>query len=95
VIVDTGADITLLPNYLAGYLGYDLSKAKKLDTLGVGGEQVLRVLENVEIKIGPFTRTIPVGFAQSNTVPSLLGRHLCLETFSVEFQGKKKVVFKG
>ena len=40
MIVDTGADYTLLPRFLAPVLGIDLNKdCQKLKTSGVGGEE--------------------------------------------------------
>lgn len=88
MIVDTGADYTLLPKFLANVLGIDMVKnCRVLTTEGVGGKsKVYLVKDKVRVKIGEFTRKIPVGFLATDYIPPLLGRQEFFETFRVIFE---------
>lgn len=95
MLVDTGADFTILPRYLAVLLDIDLKKeAQKITTSGVGGDQAVYLFSNLEVKVGGFLREIPVGFSESNKIPPLMGRHHFFETFQVEFFKDQKITFR-
>ena len=96
MIVDTGADFTILPRYLADNLGISIEKECVKDTtFGVGGEEIIYLCkQKVEARIGSFKRNIPLAFFDSNEVPALLGRLGFLETFNTEFLKTHVVVFK-
>lgn len=87
MIVDTGADFTILPRYRSLDLGVNLEKDCFLKTTsGVGGKMTLFFLKKkAKIKIGNFQLEIPLGFLNSNTVPPLLGREQCLNILRVTF----------
>lgn len=87
MIVDTGADYTILPRFLASTLGIDVKQdCKSLMTHGVGGKsKVYLAKNNLLVKIGDFERKVPVGFLDNNYIPPLLGRQKFLETFKVIF----------
>jgi len=91
MLVDTGADYTLLPRFLAFNLGINLAKdCQKLKTSGVGGkETVFFVKEKVKIKIGNWQRKIPLGFLDNDFIPPLLGRQGFFETFKTIFEARK------
>lgn len=88
MIIDTGADYTLLPRFLAPLLGINLFyDCQKIITQGVGGEsQVYLVKNKIKVKIGEFTRKVPVGFLAHDYIPPLLGRQEFFETFRVIFE---------
>lgn len=88
MIIDTGADYTLLPQFLAQELGVSLTKdCRTVITQGVGGISKVYLLKNkIEAKIGKFERQIPLGFLDNDYIPSLLGRQEFLETFRVVFE---------
>lgn len=94
MIVDTGADYTLLPRFLAAVLGISLAKdCKVMTTQGVGGRSNVYMLKKkIPVKIGEFERKVPVGFLDSNYIPPLLGRQEFFETFRVIFD-KFKTTF--
>ena len=95
MLVDTGADFSILPKYAATLLEIDLNKATRvIESVGIGGRQKVTFIEQVKVKIGPFEREIPVGIAHSNKLPPIMGRHLFFETFKVEFMRRNKLVFK-
>ncbi len=96
MIVDTGADFTILPQYIAHELGISLERdCIKETTIGVGGEQAIYLCKTkIQAKIGSLERHVPLAFFDSNEVPALLGRLGFLETFDAEFLKSHKVVFK-
>ena len=52
VIVDTGADYTLLPNYLADMFGIDLeTEAQPFSTQGVGGKETVYIVPKHKVLI--------------------------------------------
>ncbi len=96
MVVDTGADYTILPRHLSEKLRISLERDCLKDiTYGVGGEQTVYFVKNkVKVKIGHLERSIPVAFLDSNEVPALLGRLGFLETFDTEFLKTHFVLFK-
>lgn len=94
MVVDSGADYTILPRYLAVLLDIDLqTQTKQVKTQGVGGKQVVYFLSSIEIKLGKRQLSIPVGFLDTNQVPPLLGRHQALDAFEVHLEGGKQTSF--
>ena len=87
MIADSGADYTLLPKQYMGKLGINSeTETIKLTTSGVGDSTEVYFLKNkLRIKIGDWTRSIPVGFLNAVNVPQLFGRHECMNTFKVLF----------
>ncbi len=96
MVVDTGADFTILPQYLTEDLGISLKHDCIKDTTqGVGGQQTIYLLKSrIQAKLGNIERTIPLAFFDTNEVPALLGRLGFLETFDTEFLKTHAVVFK-
>lgn len=87
MVVDSGADYTLLPRFLALSLGISLIKdCRIIGTRGVGGESTVYLLKKkVKVRLGKYEREIPVGFLSKDNIPPLLGRQEFLETFKVIF----------
>lgn len=96
MVVDTGADFTILPGYLSNDLGISLEHDCIKDiTKGVGGQQVIYLCKSkIKAKIGTLEREIPLAFFDNNEVPPLLGRLGFLETFETQFLKSHQVVFK-
>lgn len=88
MLVDTGADYTLLPNYMAHFLGINLLKdCRVIDTRGVGGSsKVYFVKKKVAARLGSYNRMVLLGILQNNSIPPILGRHEFFETFKVTFE---------
>src|SRR3990167_9496299 len=76
VLIDTGADYTLLPKKYADLLDINLLKECKLDrTYGIGGEEKIYLCKNlITLKINDFKMIIPAGFLEKDDIPPLLGR---------------------
>lgn len=84
MIVDTGADYTLLPRYQSQNLGVNLEKDCQLfTTQGIGGSENVYLQKSSRAKLGDKEFTIPLGFLDRDNVPPLLGRQDFLELISV------------
>ena len=97
MIVDTGADFTILPRVLTLRLEISLrDDCVKHLTSGVGGNQTIYIYKRkVKARIGQMERMVPIAFFDDNNVPPLLGRLGFLETFDTEFLKTHVVVFKN
>lgn len=94
MIVDSGADYTLLPRFMAGRLGINLEKdCKTFTTFGIGGGERVYFLPKIKVKLGNWERFIPIGFLERNEIPPLLGRHQFLETFETLFSSNHTITF--
>lgn len=95
MLIDTGADYTLLPKYIAIELEISLLKdCKQVRSRGVGGySHVYLLKKKIRARIGTYERNIPIGFLPSNEIPPLLGRQEFFEKFKVTFE-KFKVTFE-
>lgn len=90
MIVDTGADYTLLPRSIAKRLGIDLENDCKIEyTSGVGGRERVFMLPEINTRLGKWERKVPVGFLERDNIPPLFGRHKFLDSFSVTFANFK------
>lgn len=86
MLVDTGADYSLLPKFYAEDLGIDLEKeCQSYSTFGVGGSEIVYALKNIRVKLGTWQFDVPVGFLERDNIPPLLGRQDFLEDFKVVF----------
>lgn len=92
MVVDTGADYTLLPKRYSVILGIDLTRDCAAETtLGVGGVETVYQYKNLPVKLGNWEKKIPVGFLERDDVPALLGRLDCLEELNLNFRDRKTI----
>ena len=96
MIVDTGADHSILPRHLSEKLRISLEKdCIKEFTFGIGGSKnIYFCKKKIKVKLGNAERKVPIAFLDSNEVPALLGRLGFLETFDTQFLKSRKVVFR-
>lgn len=86
MVVDTGADYTILPHNEAVNLGVDVSKdCLRFQTYGVGGKETVYLLRSWKVKLGDIELTVPIGFLNTDNIPPLLGRQNFLEKLDVRF----------
>lgn len=86
MIVDTGADFTILPRGFASQLGIDLANdCERQQMQGIGGHADIFLYRTQIVRMGKYTREIPIGFLDREAGPALLGRHEFFETFRVVF----------
>lgn len=97
MVIDTGADFTILPLHLSEKLRISLEDdCIKDSSVGIGGEQTIYLCKKkVKIKIDSLSREIPLAFFDSNEIPPILGRLGALETFETTFNKNRAVIFKN
>ncbi|MGD9128895.1 MAG: retropepsin-like aspartic protease [Candidatus Woesebacteria bacterium] len=94
IVIDTGADYTILPEFLALQLGIDLQKdCERLLTIGVGGKTPVYFYPRLRVRVANFERIIPVGFLKAE-IPALMGRQAFFETFETSFIRNKRIYFR-
>ena len=88
MIIDTGADYTLLPKRYAQLLNINLEWDCIIDkAYGVGGREITYLCrECVYIKIENFKKVIPVGVLNQDDIPALLGRLQALEILKLTME---------
>lgn len=96
MVVDTGADYTIVPRHFSKTLKISLENDCQKDvTFGVGGTQPIYFLKSkISATIGNMERKIPLAFFDTNEVPALLGRLGFMETFNTEFLKNHTVIFR-
>lgn len=95
-IVDTGADLTTIPHYMADRLGIDLRKAKKSQSQGIGGYLLNTWVVEIPIYIQGDEYQIRTAVTSDDKTPFLLGRMDLLDIrFNWNFDSKnKKTIFE-
>ncbi len=96
MLVDSGADFSLIPKNLGMILGYELAVAERLSQAeGIGG-YVEYALREIEIQLDSHIFTAPVAWMQTDAYQDiLLGREVIFDLFDVEFkQADEKIIFK-
>ena len=95
MLVDSGADYTLLPWFLVKDLEIDPEKdCDRFETRGVGGTATVYVYrKDLNVKLGDRNFEVPVGFLKGKDIPPLLGRHKFMEKIKTTFY-RHKTIFK-
>jgi len=95
MLVDSGADYSMLPRKYADNLEIDLNAdCTPLTTSGIGGSETIYLYKGLKIKINNWQKKIPVGFLERDDVPPLLGRLQCLESLEVIFKEHQTILKK-
>lgn len=82
-LLDSGADITLIPRGIGELLGFTLADAEIAD-LGDLQAVLPVVFQTVEMQIGPYSFAARVAWALSEDVPLILGRLDVFDRFDIE-----------
>ena len=94
VLADTGADVTILPRFIGELLVDDITTGQYIEIKGVVPSAALvAFIHQMKIRIGDKEFRLPVAIADSNAVPSILGRVSSLDRFDVSFLKGKNVKF--
>jgi len=89
--VDSGADLTLVPEDFGRLLGMDLTENLELIT-GVAGSPVRVSIQQAEVWIGGRIAKAKIAVAMRNDVPYLLGREGLFRLFKIVFEEYKAQV---
>lgn len=95
MLIDSGADISIIPFAIGEYLGFRrIDREPELD-IYQGGRRVSCLIRQVEMTIGGFSFTAPVGWAQVIDSSRILGRYGVFQHFSIEFREYElKTIFR-
>ena len=91
VLADTGADISVFPAFIGKLVVDDITTGKYVEIKGIEPSAVLiAFLHQLKMRIQGREFELPVALADSNNVPSLLGRVKGLDLFDADFfEGEK------
>ncbi len=96
MLVDSGAEISLISNKLGRDLDYNLADGESILFAETIGGKVEYVLRNVTMTIDDHKLIVPVAWLQNSieTEQLLLGREVVFDKFNIEFrQAEEKIVF--
>ncbi|MCK4475254.1 MAG: hypothetical protein KAU16_00830 [Methanophagales archaeon] len=92
VLADTGADFCVLPRYIGETLVKDITTGKYAEIKGVvPGTILVAYVHQIKVRIGNLEFMAPVAIADSNDVPSILGRVDALDRFDANFLKGEKI----
>jgi hypothetical protein len=95
MIVDSGADITLVPRSLGEFLGFSFAKEKIREIRVIGEQAIPYIIRSINIKIGKYLFKSRIGIALIEEIPLILGRLDVFDHFDIELKQNSKVtVFK-
>lgn len=93
ILVDTGADYTLLPKTYAQVLGIIFETDCRPEiTVGVGGKETVYQYKKLPVKVGSWKTNVPVGFLNRDDFPPVLGRLNCLEDLELVMKDLKTIL---
>ena len=99
VQIDSGAVISLLPRSIADLLGLAIFAGRKIEVRSVGGAITVAYVHSLKARFsGETATTIRFAIADSEHVPSLLGRLDIFEHFRIDFDPTLKqtsITFPG
>jgi len=91
MIVDSGADITIIPRSLGDFLRLSFSGEKIHEIRGIGEGTIPYIIKSIEIKIGNYRIKSRIGVALIEEVPLILGRLDIFDNFNIEFRQKDRL----
>ncbi len=90
-IIDSGADLTVIPFSIGKTLGMDEKRYKPRTLGGVGGG-LKAIYVKLKMKIGEKDFDARVAWAQIDGIPTLLGRADVFDKFKITFDEKKEEI---
>lgn len=95
MLIDSGADITLIPKRAGDCLGFEIEKETIQEIRGIGEGVVPYIIKTVQIEIGEYQINGRIGWVLIEEVPFLLGRVDIFDQFDIGFDhSTRKVSFK-
>ena len=91
-ILDTGADCTVLPKYMAKLTGVDLPSCRQTRTYGVKNEPLKVYIGEITLKISRYKFPVRCLFSEDDTTSLLLGRMDIFTRFNITFDNKNRKI---
>ena len=94
VLVDTGADMSIIPRYLGNLIVEDITTGKEIKIKGfVPYSELIAYIHKIKIKLVDKEIELSVAIADSDKTIPILGRVEGIDLFDVEFQKGKFIIF--
>ena len=94
VLVDSGAEVSLLTKSDAELLGLSLKEGKRINVGSVSGDKMSAFLHPVVMEICGQKLKVDIAFSESDDTPRVLGRNPIFSYFFVVFDDRdKKTIF--
>ena len=89
--VDSGADITLIPQSFGESLGFVVEQKDVSSIRGVGNAMVPVIIRKAPMRIGTEEFEARIAWALDENVPPLLGRTDVFDRFNIHFRQSKRL----
>jgi hypothetical protein len=95
MLLDSGADLSILPCSVGETLGLRLDISTKGEVQGIGEGTMPYVLDEIDLQIGGIVLHARIGWALIEEVPFLLGRLDVFRELAIEFREfENKIVIR-
>lgn len=91
-LVDSGADVSMMPRSAADTLGVDLAGCRRMEAGGIEGGGVPGWGDQIRLQVGDLEISIPCFFSSREDTPYLLGRAGFFQHFNVTFDNRRKMI---
>ncbi|MBI4231368.1 MAG: retroviral-like aspartic protease family protein [Planctomycetes bacterium] len=91
-VLDSGADLTMLPASVADFLGISLDGSREVRVTGVEGPGAMAKVGELTVRIGDRDYAIPCAFSTNENTPFLLGRLGLFRHFNVTFDNRRRKI---
>ena len=89
--VDSGADITIFPRYIGeDLLGLEVEGGVLIRPMGIARQTLSAWIHEVPVRLGDEGFEATVAFAETNSVPSFIGRTGFFDRFTVVFDHRER-----
>ncbi len=89
-LLDTGADVSMVPFSMAEDLGIDLSRCPTDECSGIEGRPLLVYHTTIAVRVGHVDLSLPCLISESDSTPFLLGRAGLFARFDIGFDNQRK-----
>ncbi len=94
VLVDTGADITLLPKDIGEILVDNVTTGEQALIKGLGPNELKVFVHTIKLRVAGKEFETKVAIADSDEAPAVLGRFEALDFFTAEFAKGKELILE-
>lgn len=91
MLVDSGADITLIPRKFGEELGLNFKEDEVKEIRGIGEGTVPYIISKLKMTIGKYTFPVRIGWALIEEIPFILGRLDVFDKFNIEFKQSSRI----
>ena len=89
-LLDTGADVSMVPLSMAEDLGIDLARCPADQCSGIEGRPLRVYHASIAVRIGHVELSLPCLISETDTTPFLLGRAGLFARFTITFDTRRK-----